>query len=159
MRLSSSLLQSLFVAAVAIGLVLPTATSAIATPADPPVKTITITPVGNQLSFQETNVTALPGQKVKLTFKNTASSPAMQHNVVVLNTTEESAIKRVGQAAMSASNYVPEDPAVLAATDIAKPGETVLVTFTAPETPGEYSYICTFPGHYMSMQGTLTVKK
>jgi azurin len=58
----------------------------------------------------------------------------------------------------AASNaYVPEDDAVLAATDLAKPGETVTLTFTAPNEPGEYAYICTFPGHYAMMQGVMRV--
>ncbi|MGH7283704.1 MAG: plastocyanin/azurin family copper-binding protein, partial [Polyangiaceae bacterium] len=29
-------------------------------------------------------------------------------------------------------------------------------TFTAPG-PGKYPYICTYPGHYMTMKGTLEV--
>lgn len=34
-------------------------------------------------------------------------------------------------------------------------GETVSVTFTAPEERGEYGYVCTFPGHRAPMQGTM----
>ena len=30
------------------------------------------------------------------------------------------------------------------------------VEFTAP-AEGEYTYVCTFPGHYMMMQGTMRV--
>ena len=52
---------------------------------------------------------------------------------------------------------MPDDDAVLAATDMSEPGETVSVTITAPSEPGDYRYICTFPGHYTVMQGTMTV--
>ena len=99
-----------------------------------------------------------PGQQVKLVFENTAKSPAMQHNVVFV--ADEGSINRVGQAAMSAADteYIPEDDAIIAYTPLAQPGETVEVTFTAPEEPGDYPYICTFPGHYMMMQGVMTVK-
>ena len=39
-------------------------------------------------------------------------------------------------------------------------GETDEVTFTAPEEPGDYEYICTFPGHLAAgMKGTLTVEE
>ena len=39
------------------------------------------------------------------------------------------------------------------------PGESVEVTFTAPDTPGDRPYICTFPGHYVGgMKGTLIVE-
>lgn len=147
----------LTVLAVAAGLVASLAGGALADPAPP--KTLTLKPEGNQMAFATTEMTVQPGQEVTILFENTASSPAMQHNVVVLNTAEDEAIKRVGQAAASASNYVPDDPAVLAATDIAKPGETAEVTFTAPDTPGEYAYVCTYPGHYVSMQGTLIVEE
>lgn len=153
----STLLRLLVVAGLTLSVV---GTSVTATAkAPPPEKTITITPEGNKMKFAETEITAQAGQTVTIIFENTASSPAMQHNVVVLNTSDASAVKRVGQAALSASNYVPDDPAVLAATDIAKPGETTKVTFTVPDTPGQYRYICTYPGHYASMQGTLIVEE
>ncbi len=47
--------------------------------------------------------------------------------------------------------------AILAHTPMSTPGETVQVTFTAPSEPGTYRYICTYPGHYVMMQGTMTV--
>jgi azurin len=150
-------LRLLTVLAVAVGLAASLAGGALADPAPP--KTLTLKPEGNQMAFATTEMTVQAGQEVTILFENTASSPAMQHNVVVLNTAEDEAIKRVGQAAASASNYVPDDPAVLTATDIAKPGETTKVTFTAPDTPGEYAYVCTYPGHYVSMQGTLIVEE
>jgi azurin len=152
-----SLLRILTVVAVAMGLAASLAGGAWADPAPP--ETITLKPEGDQMAFATTEVTVQAGQEVTIVFENTASSPAMQHNVVVLNTAEEEATKRVGQAAASASNYVPDDPAVLAATDVAKPGETTEVTFTAPDAPGEYTYVCTYPGHYVSMQGTLIVEE
>lgn len=125
------------------------------------VSSITITPVGNMMEFEQTAFTVKAGTEITLTFDNTATSPAMEHNVLFLTDNSDATIDRVGQAAMraSASAYVPEDDAVLAATDLAKPGETVTLTFTAPSEPGAYAYICTFPGHYAMMQGTMTVVK
>ena len=121
---------------------------------------ILIKPVGNEMKFDRTTFSVEAGEEVTLVFENVATSPAMQHNVVVLNSNDNAAVNRVGQAAVAAgetSEYVPEDPAILAYTPLAQPGETVRVTFTAPSDPGEYLYICTFPGHYMMMQGTMTV--
>lgn len=139
------------------GLAIPVGGAAWAVPSPP--ETITLTPEGNQMKFTETEFTVQPGQTVTIVFENTASSPAMQHNVVVLNSADEETTKRVGQAALNAPNYVPDDPAVIAATDVAKPGETTEVTFTVPETPGEYTYVCTYPGHYVTMQGTMIVEQ
>ncbi len=123
------------------------------------VTEVTITPVGNQMQFEQTEFTVPAGEEITLTFENTATSAAMKHNVVLLTTDEGSIVTRVGQAGTRAADneYVPEDDAVLAATGLADPGETVTVTFTAPSEPGSYRYICTFPGHYVTMQGTMTV--
>lgn len=122
---------------------------------------IVIQPVGNEMRYQQTSITVNAGQEVTIVFENTATSPAMQHNVVVLNTDEDAVVDRVGQAAIQAgeaNEYIPDDDAILAYTELAQPGETVSVTFTAPSEPGNYRYICTFPGHYMLMQGTMTVR-
>jgi len=128
--------------------------------AEPEPLRVTIEPVGNQMLFEQDELTAAPGQEVTIVFKNTATSPAMEHNVIVLNDNSDATINRVGQAALTAADneFVPEDDAIIAATPLAKPGETVEVTFTAPSEPGEYAYVCTFPGHYVMMRGALTVK-
>ena len=55
------------------------------------------------------------------------------------------------------SNYVPDTQNVLASTPLVNPGETFELRFTAPATPGRYPYVCTFPGHWRLMQGTLVV--
>lgn len=122
------------------------------------VAEVQIQTVGDEMHYQQTEFTVKPGQQVHLVFTNTATSPAMHHNVVVLKDAE--AINRVGMAGIEAgeaNNYVPQDEAILAHTTLAAPGESVEVTFTAPTEPGEYKYICTFPGHYMTMQGTMRV--
>lgn len=122
---------------------------------------IVIQPVGNEMRYEQTSFTVQAGQEVTIVFENTATSPAMVHNVVVLNTNDDAAVDRVGQAGLQAgeaNDYIPDDDAILAHTDLAQPGETVQVTFTAPSEPGDYRYICTFPGHYMLMQGTMTVQ-
>jgi azurin len=115
-------------------------------------------PVGNEMRFEVTTFTVKAGQTVHLSFENTATSQAMQHNVVVLENAD--AVDRVGQAAVLAQDngYIPDDAAILAHTPLSMPGETVEVTFTAPATPGEYPYICTFPGHYVLMRGTMVVE-
>ncbi|CAM3305665.1 plastocyanin/azurin family copper-binding protein [Rhodothermus bifroesti] len=120
-----------------------------------PVKEIVIEPVGDELKFKQTEFTVQPGETVRLIFKNTAK--VMPHNVVVLNTSSPAVVNRVGTAAITAKDYVPDDPAILAYTKLAQPGETVEVTFKAPATPGRYRYICTFPGHFSMMQGTMVV--
>ena len=126
---------------------------------DGPILEITMTPVGNEMRFEQTEFTVQPGQIVHITFNNTADNPAMSHSVVFLRSAD--VIDAVGQAAMgaAATDYVPASRRddIIANTPMSAPGETVEVTFTAPGTVGDYPYICTFPGHYATMQGTMHV--
>ena len=118
---------------------------------------ITIRPVGNEMKYDTDSITVPAGAEVTLIFENTATLPTMIHNVVVLTTNEDEDANRVGMAALTAPEFLPEDEAIFVATPMAQPGETVRVSFTAPTTPGVHRYICTYPGHYALMQGVLTV--
>ena len=115
------------------------------------------------MKYKQTEFTVAPGATVKLVFENTATAPSMQHNVVVLSKApSDEVFRRVGEGGMqagSANDYVPDDPAVLAYTPMSQPGETVEVTFTAPGETGDYGYVCTFPGHWATMKGTMHVRE
>jgi len=119
-------------------------------------KVITIGAVGNEMKFDKTSFTVNAGEKIRLVMDNKATMAAMKHNVVVL--TDKEAINRVGQAALTAQDYLPSDPAIIAATPVADIGQKTQVEFTAPNTPGEYPFICTFAGHYLAMQGVMIVE-
>jgi azurin len=47
---------------------------------------------------------------------------------------------------------------VLFSTPIVNPGQTITVQFRAPTETGAYPYVCTFPGHWRLMNGTMTVR-
>jgi azurin len=47
---------------------------------------------------------------------------------------------------------------ILAHTTLVQPGTKTELEFTAPAEAGDYPYICTFPGHFLLMKGTLHVK-
>jgi azurin len=126
-------------------------------------KTVTIQPQGNQMKFKQTEFTVPAGEDVTLVLENTASSPSMQHNVVIMDAPPEGKFfKKVGQAGVQAgstNDYVQQDmDLVYAYTPIAKPGETVEITFTTPDEAGDYGYVCTYPGHWATMQGTMHVE-
>lgn len=125
-------------------------------------RTVTMEPQGNRMKYKQTEFTVAPGETVQLVFDNTATSPSMQHNVVILTSNNEDVFQRVGEGGMeagSSNDYVPDDDAIIAYTPMSSPGETVEVTFTVPEEPGEYGYVCTFPGHWATMQGTMIVSE
>jgi azurin len=125
-------------------------------------KKITIT--GNDtMQFDLKSFEVKAGEKVELTFKNVGKIPkiAMGHNLVVL----KKGISAVafGQKAMgagaNANNALPESVKddTIAATKLLGPDETETISFTAPEA-GDYEYVCTFPGHFALMRGTMKVK-
>ena len=54
-------------------------------------------------------------------------------------------------------NYVPNTPKVLHHSKLMLPGSSETLYFIAPDKPGDYMYVCSFPGHYLSMRGILRV--
>lgn len=108
-------------------------------------------------------ISAEPGEEIRIRLTTESSLPpsAMSHNFVLL-TLDADATAFASAAARAKDNaYIPEDmdDQVLANTDIAGGGETVQVTFTAPEETGDYEYICSFPGHLSGgMKGILSVE-
>lgn len=120
--------------------------------------TIEIGSDGENLAFDKTTLTVTSGQEVTIDFKN--NSVAQQHNWVLVSGGESVAtqIATDGLVAGLEAEYLPTDQSnVIAHTGVIEGGESGSVTFTAP-APGTYLYICTVPGHYPLMQGTLTVQ-
>ncbi|MEO8276653.1 MAG: plastocyanin/azurin family copper-binding protein [Thermoanaerobaculia bacterium] len=114
------------------------------------------------MQFSVKKIQTKPGEKLRvvLTAQGSMTKTEMAHNWVLL-AAGTSADGFVGQAAMArASDYIP--PAakaqILAATGLAGAGESVTVDFVAPDVPGTYVFLCTFPGHFAGgMKGTLIV--
>jgi azurin len=114
---------------------------------------------GNNLAFAPPQLSVQAAKPVQLTFHNV--STIFQHNWMLVNGGTEAA-DRVNQAATASgpdNEYLPADQsAILAYVPLTNSGESNTVAFTAP-APGEYIYLCTFPGHYLAgMQGTLVVE-
>jgi azurin/glucose/arabinose dehydrogenase len=99
------------------------------------------------------------GSKVKITFNN---NDDMLHNLVIVN--PNTAIL-VGEEALkmglegSQKNYIPNSANVLFHTNVLTPETSETIFFEAPAVPGDYSFVCTFPGHAYVMQGILRVVK
>ncbi|HYW04725.1 MAG TPA: plastocyanin/azurin family copper-binding protein [Gammaproteobacteria bacterium] len=115
------------------------------------------------LRFSVTQITAHPGEKLTIKLSNPTKMPAsaMSHNWVLLKKGTD--VGTFASKAMEAKShgYIPPKMAddVLAHTPLVKPGQTRSVTFHAPKRKGDYTYICSFPGHYAAgMKGTLVVK-
>ena len=117
------------------------------------------------MRFDVTAFDAKPGQKISLTLKNVGTTPkfSMGHNFLLLDRTVNTGNVQVfldKASTEAAHDYVPPDAKeVLAHTKLLGPNETDTVTFNAPFVPGDYLYLCSFPGHYtQGTKGFMTVK-
>jgi azurin len=119
--------------------------------------TIDIGSKGEELAFDKTELTATAGQNVTLNFKN--NSAAQQHNWILVRGGDDVAAKIAadGLAAGASAEFLPADKSnIIANTALLNGGQSGSATFTAPAA-GSYKFICTTPGHYPLMVGTLTV--
>ncbi len=127
-----------------------------ALPTAEPTQEITLN-VTNDMKFDKTMLMVKAGAKVHVTVKSTANMPTMPHNWVLVKPGTEAAVALDGLNKAPDAGYVVEGATdVLAFTPLAQPGGTSEITFTAPAA-GKYPYICTVPGHYITMKGVLMV--
>jgi azurin len=66
--------------------------------------------------------------------------------------------KIIAEPDAASRQYIPKTSDVLVFTDIVVPQEQFAISFRAPTAPGRYPYLCTFPGHWMVMNGEMIVE-
>lgn len=98
------------------------------------------------------------GQNVKVEFVNPDFMP---HNIVFV---EPGAADSIANAAIAlgaqgfAKQFIPDDERIFAASKLVDNKKSETLAFKAPEKPGSYQYVCTFPGHALLMRGEMIVK-
>ncbi|RZJ69957.1 MAG: hypothetical protein EOO45_13140, partial [Flavobacterium sp.] len=120
---------------------------------------IKIRPIVNAMKFEQRSFTVKAGSMVTVEFSNT---DFMQHNLLIL---QKGSMNKVGAAADqmaqdpkgAAKQYVPEMPEVLFYTPLVNPEQSFSLKFRVPDVPGDYPYICSFPGHWRIMNGIMKV--
>jgi len=116
---------------------------------------------GKNLTFATNELTAKVNERIGFTLSNPDVVP---HNWVLvqpnsLQVVGELANRMIANPDAVARQYIPESDAVLVYTDIVSPGENQIIYFQAPAQPGRYPFLCTFPGHWMVMNGILEVEQ
>lgn len=112
------------------------------------------------LTYATKRFVAKAGERISLTLANPDTMP---HNLAI---TKPGTLAKVGDGANrmaaladgGAKRYLPPGGDVLFFTDIIEPGKSTTIHFTAPAEPGEYPYLCTFPGHWQIMNGIMLVE-
>ncbi|MED6315338.1 MAG: plastocyanin/azurin family copper-binding protein, partial [Verrucomicrobiota bacterium] len=124
------------------------------------LKVIKISAVKERMIFDVTRFEVNAGQPVRIDFTN---PDATAHNIVIVAPGAEA---EIGEAANEMAKdpkeaqrgqYVPKSKKVLHATRMVAPLSAESLRFVAPKEPGEYPYLCTFPGHWIIMKGTMVV--
>jgi len=118
---------------------------------------------GGVMKYKQIELTAKAGADVELTFIN---PDIMQHNFLLLAKGSKDKVGAAADAMLADPNamqnaFIPQDPAikklVLAHTGLVNPAANTVLEFKAPVEPGDYPYVCTFPGHWRLMFGTFKV--
>lgn len=117
----------------------------------------------DRMKYNLESFTVPAGGQVKLTLRNVGKMPkaAMGHNVVFLTSGSDAGVFATAAAAARDQDYIPSDLVgqILAHTKMLGAGESDTIEFTAPQEPGDYEFLCSFPAHlYAGMRGVMTVE-
>jgi putative heme-binding domain-containing protein len=123
------------------------------------VRVIRVGTVPDQMIFDQDRIVVQAGRPVEFLFENTDLMP---HNFVI---TKPGALAEIGnlaeaqatQAGALERHYVPQSDKVLLGSRLLQPRQKQRLAFKAPDQPGIYPYVCTYPGHWRRMYGALYV--
>ncbi|QDU92679.1 DUF6797 domain-containing protein [Lignipirellula cremea] len=115
---------------------------------------------GKNLTFATREIHVKANEPLQFTLANPDVVP---HNWVLV---QPGSLQQVGELANQliaspdafARHYVPKTEQVLFYTDIVSPSQKQTIYFRAPAAPGRYPFLCTFPGHWMVMNGVMVVE-
>jgi len=128
--------------------------------AQPGVQTITVSTIPERMLFTNREFRVRAKSAVKLVFDN---PDVTAHNLVIVQPGAADEIGLAGnEMAKDAEGLkkgvVPDSPKILHATKLLNQGESQTLRFIAPDSPGKYPFICTFPGHWLVMKGEMVVE-
>jgi lysophospholipase L1-like esterase/uncharacterized cupredoxin-like copper-binding protein len=123
------------------------------------VPTVAITAAPYRMDYDIKEFTVEAGKPIRLVFTNPDDKP---HNLVI---GEPGSLKEIGRKATllgtttkaKSRHYVPKMREVLHWIPVVDPHSTAELVFTAPAVPGDYVYVCTYPGHWTTMNGIMKV--
>jgi len=123
------------------------------------VRTVVLKAVPGAMKYDVAEIRAAPGEVIEFVLEN---PDTMQHNLLV---TAPGKMPEVGVACDKMGEtlegkgrqFVPDLPSVLAAMGLIDPGKTGRLFWVVPTKPGTYPFVCTYPGHWRTMNGKVRV--
>ena len=128
---------------------------------DAPVFEVEISANGNTMAeifYNKKEITVPAGCTVKVKFKNNSTDASMPHNLIFIERGSAQKVADEGMKMGQARNFRPVMDEVIAGSDLLPPGGEQEFSFKAP-APGEYQFICTYPGHLKAMNGVFLVEE
>lgn len=125
------------------------------------VRVIALKAVPGAMQYDVKEVKVKAGEILDFSFENTDT---IQHNLLVVTPGKMSevgvAADKMGETAEGkAAEFVPDLPSVIAVMGLVDPQKSGHLYMAAPQKPGTYQYVCTYPGHWRMMNGKLKVEK
>jgi len=126
---------------------------------DGTVVTINLT-ASDAMQYNTDKIEIKSGRTVKLNLQHVGKMPVdmMGHNFVLLASGTDSAAFAAAGVTAKDTDYIADSmkDKVIAKTKMIGGGASDSIEFAAP-APGEYDFLCTFPGHSAIMKGKLIV--
>jgi azurin len=115
---------------------------------------------GTGLKFESGSFSVKARERISLTFENPDVVP---HNIAIvkpgtLQKMGEGTDRMISDPDGPRRQYVPKSEDVIAYVDITDAGKKSVIHFTVPAQKGEYPFLCTFPGHWRTMNGIMRVE-
>ena len=123
-------------------------------------ETFNIGAVGNTMSemkYDIESITVKEGTWVRINLENKGIDNAMMHNIVFISYGTRKEVASEAVKIWPSQNFVTNKKNIIACSDVAKPGESIVLEFKAPDI-GNYEFLCTYPGHAEIMRGYFFVK-
>jgi azurin len=126
------------------------------------VAVFVVSTVREQMRYDTTRLVVEAGKPFEIVLEN---GDFMPHNLTVVQGGSRPKVGALSmkmkpdQADAAGRAFVPRIKEVLAATPLLEPGQKYRLQMTAPNAEGNYEYVCTYPGHWEMMWGTLVVTK
>lgn len=123
------------------------------------VRIVTLRTIPHRMQYDRPEVVVQAGKPFELVLENTDIMP---HNLLLVNPGKmlEVALAAERMAASPdafAKAFAPDSKEILQKTKLLQAGESERLVMTAPTQPGDYPYVCTFPGHWRTMVGVMHV--
>ncbi len=124
-----------------------------------PFQEVSISINQSAMTYTVSSITAKPNDAIRITLTNNGD---VLHNVVII---QPGSIDRVGAQVEAMAkvplaeehSYLPSTPDILFWMKLVETNKTGTLEFYAPARPGDYPFLCTFPGHWQTMRGVLHV--